>query len=155
MIKAYRYPGKNTCAADSLCSTRCPVGIDTGKMIKVLREEAHGKLGNTVADWTAGHFDKVARAIGTTLNVVDTVHEKTGTPFMESVSRWARTASLKKLPLWNKEMPTGAPKIAPSQTMTTNPLKVVYFPSCASRAMGGPSRKEGKRDPLRRRPSLS
>jgi D-lactate dehydrogenase len=144
-VKAYRYPGMNTCAADSLCSTRCPVGIDTGKLIKFLREEAHGKLGNTVADWTAGHFDKVARGIGTTLNIVDKVHAKTGTPFMEAACGAARTASLKKLPLWNREMPTAAARIIPAATVSGNPRKVVYFPSCAARAMGGPSRGEPER----------
>ncbi len=32
--------------------------------------------------------------------------------------------------------------------MTANPLKVVYFPSCASRAMSGPAREDAERDPL-------
>jgi D-lactate dehydrogenase len=145
LVKSYRYPGMNTCAADSLCSTRCPVGIDTGKMIKFLREEAHGKLGNTVADWTADRFERVARSIGTTLNIVDKIHAKTGTPFMETASRAARTVSLKKLPLWNREMPTSAAKIVPSAVVSVSPLKVVYFPSCAARAMGGPSRSENER----------
>ncbi len=148
LVKAYQYPGKDTCAADSLCSTRCPVGIDTGKMVKALREEAHGRLGNIVADWTAGHFDKVARSIGTTLNIVDKVHAKTGTPFMEVASRTARTASLNKLPLWNREMPTAAAKIVPSAVMSDTSLKMVYFPSCAARAMGGPSRRDLERIPL-------
>jgi D-lactate dehydrogenase len=148
LVKAYRYPGKDTCAADSLCSTRCPVGIDTGKMIKALREEAHGKLGNTIADWVAGNFGGVAKAIGTTLNVVDSVHKLAGTPFMETASTLARKVTLDKLPLWNIEMPTGVPKIEAEPADGGNPLKVVYFPSCASRAMGGPAREDEEREPL-------
>ena len=111
LVKAYRYPGKDTCAADSLCSTRCPVGIDTGKMVKVLREEANGKIGNSVANWVANNFGGVAKTISTTLNVVDTVHKKTGTPFMETASTLARKATMDQLPLWNREMPSGVPKI--------------------------------------------
>jgi len=148
LVNAYRYPGKDTCAADSLCSTRCPVGIDTGKMIKALREEAHGRLGNSVADWVAGNFGGVAKAIGTTLNVVDSVHKMAGTPFMEMASTLARKVTLDKLPLWNKEMPTGVPKIEAEPADGGNPLKVVYFPSCASRAMGGPAREDEEREPL-------
>jgi D-lactate dehydrogenase len=148
LVKAYQYPGKDTCAADSLCSTRCPVGIDTGKMIKALREEAHGKLGNSVADWVADNFGGVARTIGTTLNVVDSVHKMAGTPFMETTSTLARKVTLDTLPLWNKEMPTGVPKIKAEPVDDGNPLKVVYFPSCASRAMGGPAREDEERDPL-------
>ena len=60
LVRSYRYQGMDTCAADGLCSTLCPVGIDTGKMIKALREEAHGQLANRVADWTADHFKPVA-----------------------------------------------------------------------------------------------
>jgi D-lactate dehydrogenase len=148
LVKAYQYPGKDTCAADSLCSTRCPVGIDTGKMIKALREEAHGKLGNSVADWVADNFGGVARTIGTTLNVVDSVHKMAGTPFMETTSTLARKVTLDTLPLWNKEMPTGVPRIKAEPVDDGNPLKVVYFPSCASRAMGGPAREDEERDPL-------
>ena len=148
LAKAYQYPGKDTCAADSLCSTRCPVGIDTGKMIKALREESNGKLGNTIAGWVAGNFGGVAKTISTTLNAVDSVHKWTGTPFMETASTLARKATMDQLPLWNKEMPSGVPKIKAEPVTGTNPLKVVYFPSCASRAMSGPAREDAERDPL-------
>ena len=148
LIKAYQYPGKDTCAADSLCSTRCPVGIDTGKMVKALREESNGKLGNMVADLVAGGFLPLAKTISATLNVVDSVHKMTGTPFMEAASGIARKATLDNLPLWNKEMPAGVPKIVPPAVNRDNPRKVVYFPSCASRAMSGPAREESERDAL-------
>jgi D-lactate dehydrogenase len=148
LVKAYRYPGKDTCAADSLCSTRCPVGIDTGKLVKTLREEANGKIGNSVANWVANNFGGVAKTISTTLNVVDAVHKKTGTPFMETASSLARKATMDQLPLWNREMPSGVAKIKAEPVNDANPLKVVYFPSCASRAMSGPAREDAERDPL-------
>lgn len=145
LSKAYQYPGKDTCAADSLCSTRCPVGIDTGKMVKALREEAVGRLGETVANWVADNFAGVAGAIATTLNSVDAIHGKVGTPFMETASQLARKATLGKVPLWNREMPTAGGKIKVLPQNPDNPLQVVYFPSCASRSMGGPSRAETER----------
>ena len=147
LVRAYRYPGKDTCAADSLCSTRCPVGIDTGKLVKALREEANGQLGNRVADWVADHFGGVAKTISTTLNAVDTVHKVTGTPFMETASQLARTATFNQLPLWNREMPAGVPRDAFS-VAAGGSLPVVYFPSCASRSMSGPARQETERDSL-------
>ncbi len=148
LVKAYRYPGKDTCAADSLCATRCPVGIDTGKLVKTLRQEANGKLGNSVADWVAGNFGGVAKAISTTLNVVDSIHKKTGTPFMETASSLARKATMDNLPLWNKEMPSGVPRINTETAAGANRLQVVYFPSCASRAMSGPAKDDAERDSL-------
>ncbi len=148
LAKDYQYPGKDTCAADSLCSTRCPVGIDTGKMVKALREEANGALANTLADWVADNFGGVAKTIGKTLNGVDAIHKKVGTPFMETASSLARKAAFDTLPLWNREMPTDGGKIAPQPVAADNPLQVVYFPSCASRAMGGPSQAESERQGL-------
>ncbi len=148
LVKAYRYPGKDTCAADSMCATRCPVGIDTGKMVKSLRQEANGKLGNTVADWVAGNFSVVAKTISSTLNVVDSVHKMTGTPFMETASTLARKVTLNTLPQWNREMPSGVTPIKAEPMPGTNPLQVIYFPSCASRAMSGPARDDAERDPL-------
>nr|WP_321466671.1 FAD-binding and (Fe-S)-binding domain-containing protein [uncultured Desulfobulbus sp.] len=148
LVKAYQYPGMDTCAADGLCSTLCPVGIDTGKMIKSLRMESHGQLASSVAEYVADHFRGVTRSVSGLLNGVDTVHKLTGTEFMETASQAARTATAGKVPLWNREMPSGVPALRPVAVTNDNPLQVVYFPSCASRAMSGPSRGEGHRDAL-------
>ncbi len=147
-LRAYQYPGSDTCAADGLCATCCPVEIDTGKMTKQLRQEANGPLGEQVAGWVANHFGLVSKSISTTLKGVDGIHRLTGTEFLQRLSQTARTVSLKKLPLWNPEMPTGALKIKPEPVDPDNPLQVVYFPSCASRAMGGPARHDSQRTPL-------
>ena len=37
--KAYQYDGDATCAADGMCQVKCPVKINTGELIKSLREE--------------------------------------------------------------------------------------------------------------------
>jgi len=146
--KRYQYPGVDTCAADSLCATRCPVGIDTGKMIKALREEAHGGLANKIAESVGKQFKPVAKTISGTLNTVDLVHKYSGTRFMEQASSLARSISLETLPLWNREMPSGCSKIEPPPIDLANNLKVVYFPSCASRCMSGPAREDEERDDL-------
>lgn len=148
LLKAYQYPGPDTCATDGLCGLRCPVEIDTGKMVKVLRKEAHGKLGNRVADWVAKNSGGVSIGINTGLKIVDRLHKTTGTPFMETASKMARRVARGKLPLWNREMPSGGPAIHPEPVNLKNPLRVVYFPSCTSRFMGGASIHEKERDSL-------
>ena len=148
LLKAYQYPGQETCAADGMCSTRCPVGIDTGKMVKALREEAHGDLANMVAEWVARNFKGVAGTINTTLSTVDKVHQLTGTEFMEKASSTARTLTVNKLPLWNREMPSGVAKIKSEAFDPDNPLQVVYFPACPSRCMSGPARAESGAEDL-------
>ncbi len=149
LVRAYRYPAMDTCASDGLCSTLCPVGIDTGKMIKALRQEAHGSLANKVADWTADHFGAVSRGAGSLLNTADRLHKMAGTPVMETITSAARKGSLGTVPQWNRAMPTASPAIKPqASTPGTTTLTVVYFPSCASRAMGGPEREETDRRAL-------
>ena len=39
--KLYHYDGEDTCANNGLSEIKCPVNIDTGKMIKQLRFEKH------------------------------------------------------------------------------------------------------------------
>ena len=148
LTKAYQYPGKDTCAADGMCSTRCPVGIDTGKMVKALREEANGKLANNIADKVGEFFAPTAKAIAVTLDSVDKIHKVVGTPFMEKAAATARTLTGDKLPLWNREMPTSAPTSYKDLGTATSDLKVVYFPACPSRSMSGPSRDEEERTSL-------
>lgn len=148
LTKLYQYPAIDTCAADGLCSTRCPVGIDTGKMVKALREEAHGALAHKVAKAVGDNFGAIAKTINFTLNSVDTLHKITGTKFLEMASLAVRAGSLDNIPLWNKEMPSGVATIKPSIINQDNPNKVVYFPSCASRCMSGPSKEETKREDL-------
>mgnify|MGYP001198511069 CR=1 FL=1 len=145
LVRSYQYQGMDTCAADGLCSTLCPVGIDTGKMIKALREEAHGQLAAAVATWTAGHFGGVARTAAGVLNTVDQVHRLAGTPVMETVTEAVHKGTGGMAPQWNRAMPTGSPKIRVEAPTVAEPLAMVYFPSCASRAMGGPAREESER----------
>ncbi|THB74461.1 MAG: FAD-binding oxidoreductase [Desulfobulbaceae bacterium] len=146
--RLYQYPGIDTCAADGLCGTRCPVGIDTGKLVKTLREEAHGALAFKVAGSVGRNFSKLAYAISGVLNGVDLVHRYVGTEFMEQASGLARKISFDLIPLWNREMPSGVNTIRPVAPGSGTSLQVVYFPSCASRSMSGPSRQESERDDL-------
>jgi len=140
--RGYQYPGMDTCAADGLCATRCPVGIDTGKMVKALRQEARGSLAKQIAGGVGSRFGAITQLIRHGMNAVDLIHSITGTQVMEKTSLIARKASFKKLPLWNREMPSGGGRIKPAPGNESAPDKVVYFPSCAGRAMGGPSRND-------------
>lgn len=143
----YEYLGDNTCATDGLCATRCPVGINTGSFIKELRSEQAGAYAKRGAEWVAGHFGVVARTLGHTLTAVDALHRLVGTNIMEKGANFLRVASLRRVPLWNKAMPTGASTPKQPHFGGTSTLKVVYFPSCIARTMG-PDRNDSDRDPL-------
>ncbi len=53
--QVFEYQGIDTCAATGLCADRCPVGINTGDLVKKLREPKYKKF-RPIAKWTADHF---------------------------------------------------------------------------------------------------
>ena len=49
LLAEYGYDAVETCAADGSCQLACPLGIDTGRMVKELRSAQHGER----AEWAA------------------------------------------------------------------------------------------------------
>ena len=52
----YRYDGLDTCAADGMCALACPVGIDTGQLVKRLRREGRSEAQHELAVLAANRF---------------------------------------------------------------------------------------------------
>src|SRR5207248_7473139 len=55
----YEYDAVKTCAADGSCMHACPVGIDTGKLIKALRHNEHGERAERVGELLARRYGAV------------------------------------------------------------------------------------------------
>ncbi|HWI95710.1 MAG TPA: FAD-binding and (Fe-S)-binding domain-containing protein [Solirubrobacterales bacterium] len=49
LLEEYEYDSLETCAADGSCQLACPVGIDTGALVKELRKEGHGERAEAAA----------------------------------------------------------------------------------------------------------
>ncbi len=62
MMDDFTYAGIDTCAADGLCATACPVNINTGEFVKHLRAE-YVKNTESVR-WIAEHFALAEKTIG-------------------------------------------------------------------------------------------
>lgn len=136
LSKSFDYAGDETCATDGLCAISCPVKIDTGKLIKNLRnQKIAGRQGKAL--WIADNMGSVTAAARTGLNIVDFFHTLTGTRFMKIVSEGFFKLSGRRIPLWNQFMPAGAKSIKLGDNGNNSfPRKVVYFPSCINRSMG-------------------
>lgn len=136
LSKVWKYAGDETCAADGLCATACPVKIDTGKLVKNLRAEQIGSK-QKQADWIARHMNGVTSAGRIVLTMVGFFHSVLGTPTMYGISKGLRIISKNRGPQWNLYMPLGANKISTDRVASINgENKVVYFPSCINRTMG-------------------
>ncbi|MCW8886905.1 MAG: FAD-binding oxidoreductase [Motiliproteus sp.] len=131
----YRYQGTDTCAACGLCSTTCPVGINTGDLTRQLRSRQNSKHKGK-AQWLADHYDDITKVSRTAFKAVDMVHGAVGSKVMSAVTGTARKLSGGLVQQWTPSMPTAAPKIEPKPILDADAPRVVYIPSCASRTMG-------------------
>ncbi|MDD5053168.1 MAG: FAD-binding and (Fe-S)-binding domain-containing protein [Sulfuricurvum sp.] len=133
----FKYLGEQTCAGDGLCSTSCPVSINTGEMIHDLRTIKNQtfpkkQLGN----FTAKKFGLITPFFAPFLSLVNKVHTVIGTKSLTAIASELRNFSANKIPLWTPAMPKGVKRPKKIPVNSQNPLKVVYFPSCINQTMG-------------------
>ncbi len=145
--EAYQYQGLETCAADSLCSLTCPVGINTGTMMLKVRSQKRGKTAQRVGDWVANHFSGVTAATRFNLATANLSHTIFGATLQGGVTGAMRKLSGNRLPLWNRYMPSAGTMPKPEASAAPGRPRVVYFPSCASRTMG-PAKGDPESDAL-------
>ena len=132
----FAYYGDQTCATDGLCALGCPVNIDTGELIKVLRSQRHGVLATWLADSVASHMDLATSSARFVLNTLDVLHRMLGTSLMQTGSAVLRRLSFGNVPLWNAEMPKGADHLKQRDFPAGERHKVVYLPTCINRTFG-------------------
>jgi len=150
-LDIFTYEGNSTCAADGMCQVKCPVGINTGELIKSLRERElkTATYATRGANALANNFSAFAGAVPPLLNLVNVAHSVLGAGVLSTVSSALNSASYNYVPVWNPHMPLGAPKLPPPHkpaaatvaSARALPRKVVYLPSCVTRMMG-PSKGE-------------
>jgi len=143
---------ENTCAADGMCQEKCPVKINTGELIKTLRQntlEGDGTMsvggpatprGAALAAMLAANFGTVTKLVPPLLDVVSLTHRLLGNLPMATLTWGPWRVSNNYLPLWNKYMPRGAQPVVvptpPKVAADAKPKRVVYVPSCVTRMMG-------------------
>ncbi|NED97263.1 FAD-binding oxidoreductase [Phytoactinopolyspora alkaliphila] len=129
----YSYAAVDTCAADSLCVTACPVSIDTGKVMKGMRAERHGALAQRAGVTAAKHWAGTVRGLRAGLKAAEVVPD----PVLRSGSSAARAVVGRGVV---PEIDGGLPKAGPPRPSPQAPpdASVVFFPACIG-SMFGPS----------------
>ena len=133
---AYAHDGVDTCAACGLCATACPVGIETGLLIKALRGRQASPTAHRVAGGVARHFGAVTAGVRLGLGAADALHGAVGTGTMQSALEGLRRASGNRLPHWSPTLARPVHFVPSVRPAEPGRPRVVYFPSCAARNMG-------------------
>jgi D-lactate dehydrogenase len=110
----YAYLGDDTCAADGMCATACPVGIDTGKLTKERRAEGRSALAEGIAGVAARNFGLAAAGARAGIAVA---------------------RAMRQLPVLQDAAP-GTSRGPFEDLVRGREARVVYFPSCIVRTMG-------------------
>ncbi|MDD1780750.1 FAD-binding oxidoreductase [Enterovibrio sp. ZSDZ35] len=132
--KTFNYLGVDTCAATGLCADRCPVGINTGDLIKQVRTEKYKRF-TPIATWSANHFGATTALTRLGLKTNAAMQKTLGEKALSKTVNGLRNLSKGKTPEWHPDFPQ-ANKHVPKTGENRKPKRVVYYPSCASRNMG-------------------
>ena len=146
--KQYKYYGDQTCATDGLCSTSCPMKINTGELTHIIRQMDmnDSPMRYKIGEFAANHMAGIKSGLRVVLDVAHVAHVTLGPSLMTSVCRGMNKMGL---PLWTTAMPKKhrqpkksdltqfiIEKSIPHHEEKHSPLKVVYFPSCINQTMG-------------------
>ena len=132
--EAYAYQGIDTCAATGLCAQRCPVGINTGELVKKLRARSANSV--KTADWLGNHFATTLQGVRFTLHVANGARMLLGAPRLGKISAALTKTSKGRVPLWTNAMPQPERAIRHSPQVLDARPRVVYLAACVSRVMG-------------------
>ena len=119
----YAYFGLDTCAGCGLCSTACPVDINTGDLTRLLRGRKQSDVGRNVGRWTGEHFGTVATVSRLGLQAGHLASAVLGDKVLSRLSAGA----------WKTDMPRAGKAVAAQQGKGD---PVVYFPACGGRIFG-------------------
>ena len=132
--------GRDLCAGDGLCSTGCPIGINTGELIHAIRGREMSIINKSAASFAARHFSFAAGCAAAALNVAAVGRRVLGERRMASLCGFLHRISRGAIPLWTPAVPGGINVSAMRSKGKSDVCvagKVVYFPSCINQRMGG------------------
>ncbi len=136
LARAYEYAGVQTCAADGMCATACPVNIDTGSLMKRFRRESASPM--LAAGWSAAsrHWGAVSRLGSTALSVADALP---AAPIAGATVAARAVLGHETVPRYSAELPGGGAKrrgLAGVIGGDADAAVAVYLPACVSSMFG-------------------
>lgn len=138
LVDSYGYDAVDTCAGDSACKLACPVGIDTGAMMKAFRHQRHSPREERIAARAATSFAAVESAARAALRVAARMGDRT-TARTTALLRSAVSPDL--APHWLAALLGPVRGRLPKTDRAT--ATAVYYVACVNRIFTGPESADG------------
>jgi len=128
LLAEYDYDAIETCATDGSCQLACPLGIDTGKMVKELRTAQHGERAERAALAAAKRWGAVEKASRVAL--------KLGGPLARRTKRGKGLPGPAVGGGVGDPFPATAGRAEKGSPTPPSEAAAVYVPSCTNRIFG-------------------
>lgn len=131
----YQYDAIQTCAGDGICSLPCPIGINTGELMREFRRRSQSETSESVALSVARNWATVERASTVALSGAKYLGNTLGWRPVEAIADTARKfVSTDIFPAVPGPMPKPAATRMP-ETVREG-ANAVYFTACVNRMFG-------------------
>lgn len=128
LLASYGYDAVDTCAGDATCKIACPVGIDTGAMMKAFRHQRHSAREERNANRAAKYYGMAEVGARMALKAAEHINDS----LLEDTTSLARKAIWPDLvPGWLPEIPGAAERRMPATSKET--AVAVYYVACVNR----------------------
>src|ERR1700751_1344162 len=130
----YQYDGIATCAGDGTCAIPCPIGINTGALIREFRAMEATPTADKIALRVAENWSAVEKVSRASLSATHAFSVLFGERPLTALTRVARAVANPDLfPSLPGPMPRAARALPSTQK---NGAAAVYFPACINRMFG-------------------
>ena len=131
----YGYDAIETCAGDGTCAIPCPIGINTGALMRSFRQAEHGPRAQAVALSVARNWGAVESLARVGLGAAEIAAKVAGVSTVSGVTSLLRNViSEDVMPAVPGPMPRPAPARLPNTRKAG--AAAVYFPACINRMFG-------------------
>jgi D-lactate dehydrogenase len=129
LLAEYDYDALETCATDGSCEIACPLGIDTGRMVKELRVAQHGERAERAALAAAKRWAVVEKVSRWALKV--------GGPLARRTKRGKGLPGAAAVGGEGDPLRTTAGRVRRGSPSPPDGAAAVYVPSCTNRIFDG------------------
>ena len=135
LLSDFDYDAIQTCAGDGSCELACPVGINTGALMKSFRHREHGRTAEAVAATLARQFRPLERVARAAVGAAGGAARLFGHGALTAATNAARAVvSHDLMPGWLPNMPAAAKATLPPTRR--DGAAAVYFVACVNRIFG-------------------